>query len=166
MRSYTPEPDRGERKWKGKAAEKKAVYGNRRRVRGRHGKRLIKRRGEYIERSFAHLCETGAMRRTHLRGRDNIRKRLLIHASGFNLSLVMRKNFRVGTPRGLQGRNTTLFSSLGVLVGRSRRFQRRLLHHPVGGLMLRAVKFFATQATGLNPAIFESAKMATFATGW
>ena len=165
VRSYIPEPDRGERKWKGKAAEKKAVYGNRRRVRGRHGKRLMKRRGENIERSFAHMYETGAMRRTHLRGRDNIRKRLLIHASGFNLSLVMRKHFRAGTPRGLRGSNTTLFSSLGALIGRYRRFQRRFLDNQVRGLMLRAVKFFATQAAGLNPAFFESAKMATFATG-
>ena len=88
VRSYIPEPERGRRKWAGKAAERKAVYGNRRRVRGAHGKRLMRRRGEYIERSFAHLYETGAMRRTHLRGRDNIRKRILIHASAFNLSLA------------------------------------------------------------------------------
>ena len=69
VRSYIPKPERGPRKWAGKAAEQKAVYGNRRRVRGTHGKRLMRRRGEYIERSFAHLYGTGAMRRTHLRGR-------------------------------------------------------------------------------------------------
>jgi transposase len=116
VRSYIPEPDRGERNWVGKAAEKKAVYGNRRRMQGAHGKRLMKRRGEYIERSFAHMYETGAMRRTHLRGRDNIRKRLLIHASAFNLSLVFRELFQVGTPRGLQGRKCTVFSAIcGVL---------------------------------------------------
>ncbi|MCX6602163.1 MAG: transposase, partial [Acidobacteria bacterium] len=161
VRSYIP----GERNWKGKAAEKKAVYGNRRRVRGRYGKRLMKRRGEYIERSFAHLYETGAMRGTHLRGRDNIRKRLLIHASGFNLSLVMRTHFRAGTPRGLQGRNTTLFSSLGDLIGRYRRFQRRLLHNQMRGSMLRAVKSFTAQTVGPNLTSFESAKMTTFATG-
>ena len=64
VRSYLPEPERGRRRWAGKAAEQKTVYGNRRRVRGAHGKRLMRRRGEYIERSFAHLYETGAMRRT------------------------------------------------------------------------------------------------------
>ena len=80
-----------------------AVYGNRRRVRGAHGKRLMRRRGEYIERSFAHLYETGAMRRTHLRGRDNIRKRILIHTSAFNLSLVVRGLFEVGRPGGSRG---------------------------------------------------------------
>lgn len=112
VRSYIPEPDRGERKWEGRAAEKKAVYGNRRRMQGAHGKRLMRRRGEYIERSFAHMYETGAMRRTHLRGRDNIRKRLLIHASAFNLSLVFREMFQVGAPRGLQGRKCTVFSAI------------------------------------------------------
>jgi transposase len=64
VRSYTPEPERGWRRWAGKTAEQKAVSGNRRRVRGAQGKRLMWRRGEYIERSFAHLYETGAMRRT------------------------------------------------------------------------------------------------------
>jgi transposase len=116
VRSYIPEPDRGTRNWKGKAAEKKAVYGNRRRMQGVHGKRLMRRRGEYIERSFAHLYETGAMRRIHLRGRDNIRKRLLIHASAFNLSLVFRSVFKVGTPRGLQGRKASVFSSFYALL--------------------------------------------------
>jgi hypothetical protein len=55
VRSYIPGPERGRRKWAGKAAEQKAVSGNRRRVRGAQGKRLMRRRGEYIERSFAHL---------------------------------------------------------------------------------------------------------------
>jgi transposase len=79
------------------------VYGNRRRVRGARGKRLLRRRGEYVERSFAHVYDTGGMRRTHLRGHRNILKRLLIHASAFNLGVLMRKVFGRGTPRGLQG---------------------------------------------------------------
>ena len=80
------------------------VYGNRRRMRGRRGRRLMRQRGERIERSFAHLYDTGGMRRTHLRGHTNILKRLLIHAGGFNLGLVMRHLIGIGTPRGLQGR--------------------------------------------------------------
>ena len=64
----------------------------------------MRRRGETIERSFAHLYDTGGMRRTHLRGHTNILKRLLIHAGGFNLGLVMRQLIGIGTPRGLQGR--------------------------------------------------------------
>ena len=70
----------------------------------------MRRRGEYIERSFADLYETGAMRRTHLRGRDKIRKGILIHASAFNLSLVLRSLFEVGTPRGFQGRKSLVIS--------------------------------------------------------
>jgi len=64
---------------------------------------LMKKRGELIERSFAHCYDTGGMRRTHLRGHENILKRLLIHVAGFNLSLVLRKVFGRGTARGMQG---------------------------------------------------------------
>jgi len=103
VRSYVPEPERGRRDWEEKEAEREAVYANRRRVRGRRGKRLLKRRGEYLERSFAHAYETGGMRRVHLRRRENILKRLLVHVGGFNLGLVMRVLVGKGTPRGFQG---------------------------------------------------------------
>jgi transposase len=101
-RSYIPEPKREGRNWAGKAAEQKAVYANRRRVKGNYGKRLLKRRGELIERSFAHCYETGAMRRVYLRGRENISKRQLIHVGAFNLGLVLRNNIGAGTPRELR----------------------------------------------------------------
>ena len=103
VRSYIAEPDRGRRHWTHAPEAQRAVYGNRRRVRGGHGKRLLRRRGEYVERSFAHVYDTGGMRRTHLRGHRNILKRLLIHGSGFNLGILMRQLFGRGTPRGLQG---------------------------------------------------------------
>ena len=110
VRSYCSEPDRGRRNWIGKEEEKSAVYQNRRRIGGERGKRLLRQRGERVERSFAHMYETGAMRRTHLRRHDNIIKRLLIHAGAFNLGLVMRKKSGCGTPRGFQGRlNAFLF---------------------------------------------------------
>lgn len=118
-RSYVSEPDRGRRNFQGKEAEQKVVYANRRRIRGRRGKRLLKRRGEYVERTFAHIYETGGMRRLHLRGRENILKRLLLHVSGFNLSLVMRKLIGKGTPRGLQGLVgvvVSLFWPLGMIL--------------------------------------------------
>ena len=102
IRSYIAEPKRGRRKWIGKQAERDAVYANRRRVQGEHGKRLLRRRGLMLERPFAHCYETGRMRRVHLRGRENIKKRLLIHIAGFNLSLVLRQTTGKGTPRGLQ----------------------------------------------------------------
>ena len=77
-RSYIPEPKRQRRKWAGKVAEQRAVYANRRRVKGSYGKRLLKKRGELIERSFAHCYETGAMRRVYLRGQENVLKWQLI----------------------------------------------------------------------------------------
>ena len=85
IRSYVSEPDRGRRDWSKDPEARAPVYGNRRRMRGRRGRRLMRQRGERIERSFAHLYDTGGMRRTHLRGHTNILKRLLIHAGGFNL---------------------------------------------------------------------------------
>lgn len=110
-RSYISEPDRGRRNWRDDLEAQMAVYANRRRIRGGRGRQLLSKRGERIERSFAHLYETGRMRRMHLRGHDNIRKRVLIHASAFNLSLLFRELIGRGTPRGLQGL-FTLFSVL------------------------------------------------------
>jgi len=104
IRSYASEPKyKGRRRWKDKAPEQQAVYANRRRIRGTRGKRLLRKRGELLERPFAHCYETGGMRRTHLRMHARILKRLLIHVAGCNLGLVMRTLFGLGTPRGLQG---------------------------------------------------------------
>jgi transposase len=112
IRSYIAEPARGQRDWKEKPQERGAVYANRRRIRGNRGKRLMRKRGELIERSLAHNYETGAMRRTHLRHHDNIAKRLLVHVGGFNLSLVMRKLTGIGKPRRLQGRPASVFDQI------------------------------------------------------
>jgi transposase len=91
-------------KWTDKSLESERCFrNNRRRVRGEKGKRFLRRRGELPERSFAHVCETGAGRRTWLRGRGNVQKRHLALAMAFNLGVVMRKLFKMGTPRSLQG---------------------------------------------------------------
>ena len=102
-RSYISEPQRGRRKWHGKEEEKQAVYANRRRMRGARGRRLYKKRSELNERSFAHCLDTGGMRRVHLRGRENIEKRYLVHTAAHNLGLLMRSKIGFGTPRRLQG---------------------------------------------------------------
>ena len=106
-RSYIPEPKRPLRDWDGKADEQKAVYANRRRVKGNYGKRLLKKRGELIERSFAHCYESGGMRRVHTRGLENVLKRELIHVGAFNLSLIFRKTLGAGTPRQLRNHQQT-----------------------------------------------------------
>src|SRR6266700_463937 len=116
VRSYIPEKQqKGRRNWQGKAEEQQAVYQNRRRVRGEYGKSLLRRRGELVERSFAHCYETGGMRRTHLRGHENILKRQLIHVGAFNLSLILRQLLGAGTPRELKNRFGRFVLTLYVL---------------------------------------------------
>jgi transposase len=116
LRSYISEPDRGRRKWKKKPDARAAVYRNRRRIRGARGLRLLRLCGERLERPFAHLYETGRLRRVYLRGHTNIRKRLLIHTAGFNLGLLMRQLIGVGTPRALQGRLVAVMAALLALM--------------------------------------------------
>ena len=104
IRTYIPERElKTKRKWTDKPAEwQEAYYGNRRRVRGRRSKRLQRLRSEHVERSFAHVCETGGARRTWLRGLIDVGKRYLMYAAGHNLGVLMRKMFGIGTPRSLQ----------------------------------------------------------------
>lgn len=105
IRTYIPEPNRPHgRNWKNRPTEHKAaVYANRRRVRGKRGKRLQKLRSEYTERSFAHVCETGGGRRTWLRGLEQIRKRYLTQVAARNLGLILRQLLGFGTPRAFHG---------------------------------------------------------------
>jgi transposase len=112
FRTYISEPDRPPQRWIDQHAERDAVYANRRRIQGVRGQRLLRKRGELLERPNAHLYETGGMRRTHLRGHDNILKRLLVHAGACNLGLWMRTVCGMGTPRGLQGRVAVLIVAL------------------------------------------------------
>jgi transposase len=117
VRTYISEPERGPQHWIDQRAERDAVYANRRRIRGDRGKRLLRRRSEFLERPNAHLYETGGMRRTHLRGHANILKRLLVHASGFNLGLFMRTLTGIGTPRSLQGHAAAALALCGAFLG-------------------------------------------------
>ena len=106
VRSYASEPDRGRQRWDGEFGldARDAVYANRRRVKGERGKRLLRSRGEKLERTFAHCYETGGMRRLHLRGRENVAKRVLIHAAAFNVGLLMRVKYGLAKPRSLGGK--------------------------------------------------------------
>ena len=114
FRTFIPEPKQpGNRHWVDKdAGAAQAFHQNRGRCRRSKGKRLLKKRGELVERPNAHLYETGGMRRLRLRGRSNANKRLLIHAAAANLGLVMRKAHGFGTPRGLAGKAVAIFTSL------------------------------------------------------
>ena len=154
VRSYIPEPERGRRKWQGegKAEEQKRTYENRRRVRGERNKRLQKLRSELTERSFAHLYETGGMRRVYLRGRNNIFKRLLVHGAGFNLGLILRNVIGVGKPRRLQGLYSQpfthlrrIFTGLGAML--------RSVRRPSATLCYKVAEF----VTRLQPTRFYAA---------
>ena len=116
IRSYISEPKRPRRRWRGKKEAQEAVYANRRRLRGERSRALHRLRAERVERSFAHCYETGGMRRIHLRGHGNIRKRILVHVAAFNLGLAMRQLLGSGTPRELRARAQALFSLLRSLL--------------------------------------------------
>src|SRR5438094_10069923 len=116
VRTYISEKKQtGKRHWIGKQDQQLAVYANRQRVSGNYGKSLLRKRGELIERSFAHCYDTGAMRRTHLRGYQNILKRQLIHVGAFNLSLIFGYLIGAGTPRELKNRLALLVLALECL---------------------------------------------------
>jgi hypothetical protein len=104
FRTYIPEPHRTtDWTWTDKTAEHQAaVHNNRQRVRRRKGKRLQRRRSELCERTFAHVCDTGGMRRTWLKGLVDVTKRYVIAAAAHNLGRMLRTLFGVGKPRGLQ----------------------------------------------------------------
>ncbi len=104
VRTYIAEPERGVRNWQGKEAEKDAVYANRRRIRAEYGKRLQRRRGEKIERNFAHQFDTGGMDRLWVRGRENVHKKLLIQAAACNLALLLRSLYGAGKPKAAHDR--------------------------------------------------------------
>jgi transposase len=103
-RTYIPEPElKHNRRWTDKPAEQKAaVHANRRRMKGERGKQMQRQRSEFVERTFAHVCETGGARRTWLRGMEKVQKRYLLAAAAHNIGVLMRKLFQMGTPRGLQ----------------------------------------------------------------
>ena len=94
-----PEPAKGYLRWHGDEAARRAVYANRARLKSGVGRETMRRRGELVERSFAHVLDRGGMRRAWLRGRENIHKRYLIHVAGFNLGVLMRALYGQGTPR-------------------------------------------------------------------
>jgi transposase len=138
VRSYCSEPNRGRQRWREQEWEQQAVYANRRRIRGERGLRLLRQRGEKLERWNQHLYDRGGMRRLHLRGRENILKRLVVHSGAANLGLLMRSLFGKGTPRGLLGHLRNLlfrYGALGTcsktLVSSVRMFNTRLAPRPM-----------------------------------
>ena len=96
--------------------QKKAVQAARRSVKSKSGKDLLRRRGMHIERSFAHILDCGGIRRTTLRGWENLNKRFKLAAAFYNLSQLMRKLFGIGTPKQLAACGRLLFLQLAYLL--------------------------------------------------
>jgi transposase len=96
--------------------EKKAVQAARRSTKSTSGKDLLRRRGMHIERSFAHILDCGGMRRTTLRGWENLNKRFKLAAAIYNLSQLMRKLIGIGTPKQLAARGRLLFLQFTYLL--------------------------------------------------
>ena len=92
---------KGRLRWHGDTQARDAVYENRTRLKSEKSKALMRVRGERVERSFAHCLDRGGMRRSFLRGLENIEKRYIIHLAGFNLGVLLRALFGLGTPKGL-----------------------------------------------------------------
>ena len=116
VRTYIAEPDRRRRNWEGKQAEKEAVYGNRRRIRGERGKRMQRQRGEKIERNFAHQFDTGGMDRLYVRGIENVHKKLLVQAVACNLTLLMRSIYGAGKPRAAHDQSVEAILAILALI--------------------------------------------------
>ena len=133
IRAYIPEKkERGKRRWDQWTPEQNEAYrANRRRVRGPRAKRLMRRRGELVERSFAHVCETGGGRRSWIRGFEEVAKYYLLRTMAFNLGVTLRSLAGIGKPRTLQrGRQGlidaifSLFDSFISLLAKLDRFDR------------------------------------------
>ncbi len=86
-------------RWHGDAAARRAVDNNRARLKSTVAHHAFKLRAEKVERSFALILDIGGLRRTWLRGVENVEKRYLIQVAAYNLGLVIRHRFGAGTPR-------------------------------------------------------------------
>ena len=144
VRSYISEPKQSRRKWKHKADQQAAVYANRRRVTGPRGKRLLRRRGEFLERPFAHQYETGGRRRVHVKGRDQVAKRVLIQAAACNIALILRTLTGAGTPKGsADARRLLIWAFYNLLTAWNAlaTIQRQLPHHSANRRLYRCMKY-------------------------
>ena len=114
VRTYLSEPERGRHPWDRKREAQQALSANRRRICGVRGRRLLRCRGELVERPFAHLCETGRLRRVcGCAAIPRCLQGLLVHAAGCNLGLLLRHLTGISTPRSLQGR---AFAAIRALI--------------------------------------------------
>ena len=144
MRTVIVDPHRHRRSAKAPKEVKATLRRARRSVQSNYGKALLRRRGEYLERSFCHVLDHGGMRRATLRGLENLSKRHLVAAMTHNLSLLLRKTMGVGTPKQFLASRRELLEALGaclssiwrLVFGRPLHFQHK---SPQSQFSLRSV---------------------------
>ena len=107
----------GVSRWRGDEAARRAVYNHRARLRSGVAREAFKLRAELVERGFARVLDRGGMRRAWLRGRENLRKRYLVHVAGYNLGLIMRLLIGAGTPREFLARASARLLALATADG-------------------------------------------------
>jgi len=149
VRTYIAEPKHPHRRtWHDKEpGQQQAVDANRRRIKGKRGRRLGRLRSEKAERSFAHTCETGGGRRTWLRGLVNVSKAHLMRAAACDLGIIMFALFGVGTPRSLQGSLGLVFVTLLWLLWRQ---HSRSIARPASGAVYRIWPSLTAPSTSLR----------------
>ena len=116
VRTAIPDPVRNRQVAKLKPEQRQALRAAQRTCRSASGRALMRRRGEFAERSFVHVLDYGGARRTTLRGRENIKKRYLVQAACLNLSILLRRTLGIGTVKQAWAASATALATLLVVV--------------------------------------------------
>lgn len=100
LKTVISDPRRAQRRFdKLSSPERQSLARAQRSVSAKYGRKLLRKRGQHIERSFAHVLDAGGMRRATLRGLENLNKRHQIAAACYNLSQLLRRLYGIGTPK-------------------------------------------------------------------
>jgi transposase len=100
LKTVISDPRRAQRRFdKLSSAQRQTLARAQRSVSSKYGKKLLRKRGQHIERSFAHVLDAGGLRRATLRGLENLHKRHQIAAACYNLSQLLRRLYGIGTPK-------------------------------------------------------------------
>ena len=100
LKTVISDPRRDQRRLdKLSSAQRQTLARARRSASRKHGKKLLRKRGQHIERSFAHVRAAGGLRRATVRGLENLNKRHQLAAACYNLSQLLRRLHGAGTPK-------------------------------------------------------------------
>lgn len=136
LKTVISDPRRAQRRLdKLSNAQRQTLTRAQRSVSSKYGRKLLRKRGQHIERSFAHVLDAGGMRHATLRGLENLNKRHQIAAACYNLSQLLRRLYGIGTPKQWmalcayfwEGAVSRLLTALQNLATRSSHFVSQLI---------------------------------------